>query len=95
MGKTIPETDMDGLDTVRRIPESPPVRHRTHMSTRPFPTPRLRISPPYGEEHEYIPAEDDEDLNLEEWERHPLRLKRYQSNETLRDRLRWLEDDNR
>ena len=24
-GKTIPETDMDGLDTVWRIPESPPV----------------------------------------------------------------------
>src|SRR5436305_2094727 len=65
-GKTIPETDMDGLDTVRRIPESPPVRHRTHMFTRPFPTLRLHISPPYGEEHEYIPEEDDENLNPEE-----------------------------
>ena len=64
MGKTILETDMDGLNTVRRIPESPPVRHKTHMSTRPFPTSQLRISPPYGGEHEYIPEEDDENLNL-------------------------------
>ena len=65
------------------------------MSTRPFPTPRLRISPPYGEEHEYIPEEDDENLNPEEWERHPLRFRCHQSNETLGDRLRQLEDDNR
>src|SRR2546421_2794928 len=65
------------------------------MSTRPFPTPRLRISPPYGEEHEYIPEEDDENLNPEEWERHPLRFRCHQSNETLGDRLRQVEDDNR
>ena len=93
-GKTIPETEMDDPDPPQRIPESPPTRHRTHILTRPYITPRLRISPSYGEEREYIPGEDDENMNLEEWERYPLKLKHHQSNETLGDRLRRLEDDN-
>src|SRR5436309_12347728 len=86
---------MDSLDHLWRVPESPPVRYRTHMSARPYSTPRLHISPSCGEEHDYIPGEDDENSNSEEWERHPQKLKCYQLNETLGDRLRRLEDDNR
>ena len=77
MGKTIPETEIDGLDPLWRVPESPPVRYRTHMSARPYSTPQLRISPSCGEEHDYIPGEDDENSNPEEWERHPQKLKHY------------------
>src|SRR5947199_6502787 len=95
MGKTIPETEMDGLDPLWRVPESPLVRYRTHMSAQPYSTLRLHISPSCGEEHDYIPGEDDENSNPEEWERHPQKLKHYQSNKTLGDRLRRLEDDNR
>ena len=94
-GKTISKTEMDGLDPLWRVPESPPVRYRTHMSARPYSTLRLHISPSCGEEHDYISEEDDENSNPEEWERHPQKLKCYQSNETLGDRLRWLEDNNR
>ena len=94
MGKTISETDMDGLNAMRRVPESPPVRYRTYISAQLYFTPQLHISPSYREEYDYIPGEDDENSNPEEWERHPQKLKCYQSNETLGDRLRWLEDDN-
>ena len=94
-GKTIPENETDSPDPSQRIPESPPARYKTLRPSRPYPTPQLRISPSYGEKRKYIPREDDEDLNQEEWEKHPQRPRHYQSNKMLGDRLRRLEDDNR
>ena len=94
IGKTILENETDSPDPSQRIPESPPARYRILRLSRPYPTPQLHISLSYGEKHEYIPREDNEDLNQEEWEKHPQRPRHYQLNEMLRDRLRWLEDDN-
>ena len=48
------------LDRPGRPPESPPFGHKTHTTVKTYPTPRLHISPLYGEEREYASGEDDD-----------------------------------
>ena len=88
------DTRATSLDLPGRPPESPPFGRKTHTTAKTYPTPRLRISPLYGEEREYALGEDNDYSDLEEWDIRHSRLNRHQSSKSLEDRLRRLEDDN-